>query len=65
MTPEEFKRQMEIIRGWEDDDSKSTPCTSFGEEGHRKADYLMCTALKELGYGEGIEIFRSTDKWFA
>ena len=32
---------------------------------HMLMDDVMCTALKELGYDEGIDIFESTDKWYA
>lgn len=54
MTPEEFKQEMLKI--------------SDGENGidgnHRDADALMCNTLSALGFGEGVEIFRSMEKWY-
>lgn len=35
------------------------------EESHGKADDLMCRLLRELGYGDGIDIFEAMDKWYA
>lgn len=35
------------------------------EIGHHAADDLMCELLRELGYGEGIDIFESMPKWYA
>ena len=35
------------------------------EEGHMKADDLMCSLLEELGYSRGVEIFRGMNKWYA
>ena len=35
------------------------------EATHLQADKLMCALLTELGYGEGIEIFKNADKWYA
>lgn len=32
--------------------------------GHIQADELMCELLRELGYGEGVEIFEQMDKWY-
>lgn len=54
MTPEEFKKKMLEIK-----ESKST------EDKHIEADYLMGEVLKELGYGDGVEIFREMDLWYA
>lgn len=34
------------------------------EDGHRMMDDLMCELLRELGYGEGIDIFRHFEKWY-
>ena len=54
MTPEEFKRKMQEI-----DDEYGT------EDGHIKADDLMCEVLEWLGYDEGVEIFRQMYKWYS
>ena len=35
------------------------------EVAHYKADQLMCELLTELGYGEGVEIFKDMSKWYA
>lgn len=32
---------------------------------HAEMDDLMCNLLRSLGYGKGVEIFESTDKWYA
>ena len=29
------------------------------------ADKLMCELLRELGYGEGVDIFEKIPKWYA
>lgn len=29
------------------------------------ADKLMCDVLTQLGYGEGVEIFKNAPKWYA
>ncbi len=45
----------EIAKQAEDDEERS----------HAIADGLMCDLLRELGYGEGIDIFESMPKWYA
>lgn len=35
------------------------------ELAHIFADELMCKLLRELGYGEGIDIFEKMDKWYS
>ena len=35
------------------------------EMAHILADELMCKLLRELGYGEGIDIFEEMDKWYS
>lgn len=52
MTPEEFKQAM-------------TDAIEYGiEEDHITMDDIMCNLLRSLGYGEGIDIFENTDKWY-
>ena len=57
LTPEEFKQQMQDFFS----DGSDNDC----ESSHIQADKLMCSLLTELGYGEGIEIFKNADKWYA
>ena len=54
MTREEFKNKMQTIADKRDI-----------EGGHIEADDLMCELLKDLGYGEGVEIFEEMGKWYA
>ena len=59
MTPEEFKNEMQKIsnqRGEKFCDEEIT---------HSKADDLMCDLLRELGYGEGVDVFEDMPKWYA
>lgn len=35
------------------------------EMAHILADELMCKLLRELGYGEGVDIFEKMDKWYS
>lgn len=56
MTPEEFSKKMQEIKDQLEDDEEVV---------HVKMDCLMCTVLEELGYGEGINIFEQTSKWYA
>ena len=37
----------------------------FIDDGHEKADELMCELLRELGYGEAVEIFEKMKKWYS
>lgn len=54
MDKEEFaKRMAEIAKNLD------------SEVGHGEADDLLCEVLRELGYGEGIDIFESMHKWYA
>ena len=59
MTPEEFKEKMKRISDsvFADDGDE--------EEGHIAMDALMGQVLTELGYGEGVDIFWETPRWYA
>ena len=35
------------------------------EDAHIEMDDVMCDALKNLGFGKGIEIFEDTEKWYS
>ncbi len=54
MTPNEFKKEMEIIAKYNDT-----------EVAHYEADELLCDILKELGFEEGVEIFENMGRWYA
>lgn len=57
MTPEEFKKAMVKIReGIYRNDL---------EMSHIESDDLLCKALREAGYGEGIDIYETMEKWYA
>lgn len=58
MTPEEFKNRM--LQLWDFSDP-----TNDRECSHFAADALMCDLLRSLGYGDGVEIFESNDKWYS
>ena len=34
------------------------------EAAHLEADQLMCELLRQLGYGEGIDLFDGLQKWY-
>lgn len=55
-TPEEFAEQMLDIQ---------KRCNGDLEDMHIRMDYYMTTVLEELGYEEGVKIFRETPKWYA
>ena len=57
MTPEEFKQKMEEFACGDD--------RHMGEGGHMQVDDLMCQLLRELGYGEGVQVFEESTKWYA
>ena len=53
---EAFANKMaEIQTQWEDDE----------EVCHSEMDNLMCDLLRHMGFGEGVDIFENTPKWYA
>lgn len=56
MTPEKFADKMNAIFNEYFNDE---------ERRHIAMDNLMCEVLRELGYGDGIDIFENADKWYA
>lgn len=65
MTPEEFKTHMEnISKDVMELDDQNPDMPSMIEAAHIKADELMCEILTDLGYGEGIEIFKKMEKYY-
>lgn len=53
MAPEQFANRMREA------------VTSDEESQHSVADGLMTSLLRELGYGEGVDVFEKMDKWYA
>lgn len=68
MTPDEFAEKMrELIEKHTHEIEffgKDTPYLD-PEECHPEMDHLLCEVLTQLGYGEGVEIFRNTQKWYS
>lgn len=66
MTPEEFKDEMKKASELE------IHMPEYGiihrhdtEESHAMMDNIMCKLLRSLGYGDGIDIFDKTYKFYA
>jgi hypothetical protein len=57
MIPDEFTTEMKIL--FPDDGDYDV------EGSHSTADHIMCDLLIELGYAEGVEIFKKARKWYA
>lgn len=57
MTPDEFAAEMRFIYDRQD--------RSDIEADHIEADKLLLKMLRELGYGQGCDIFEEIDKWYA
>ena len=53
---EEFAKNMAEIQ---------TYCKDDEERCHAAMDELMCDVLRQLGFGEGVDIFENTPKWYA
>lgn len=56
MTPEQFAEKMREIHA--DPEGLGPPTT------HGQSDDLMCQVLRELGYGEGVDIFEQSKRWY-
>ena len=56
MSPAEFVKALRAV---------AVECRGDTENLHCEADDLLCRVLTELGYGEGVEIFKKLDKWYA
>lgn len=64
-TPKIFARKMAMIAQMYDNGEDQARRFIDEEEAHRMADKLMCDILIELGYGEGVDIFKKIPKWYA
>ena len=63
MTPEEFANAMKKAS---DNLNDPTGHPYYDEEvAHMQMDDLMSDLLRQLGYGEGIDIFENTNKWYS
>lgn len=56
MTPKEFKEAMQKIA--DDQGGDLEAC-------HSRMDDLMLKQLSTLGYNDGVQVFNSTEKWYA
>ena len=54
MSREDFAKKMQELSDMNDT-----------EGAHCEMDDLLCDMLRELGYGEGVDIFEARDKWYA
>lgn len=62
ITPEEFygrMRSIEYAMEHSEDPFYDKECA------HMDADSLMAEVLTQLGYGEGVEVFKHMPKWYA
>ena len=61
LTPEEFTKAMKDIS-----DKLVEDLPYYDEEdAHMEMDDLMCDLLRTLGYGDGVDVFENTDKWYS
>ena len=51
--PTQFQRHM-----------KKLAALNHPEERNTEMDDLICKVLRQLGYGEGVEIFENTPTWY-
>lgn len=58
MTPKEFAETMAYFREQQKEQNDM-------EQSHFCMDNLMASVLESLGYGEGVDIFKNTPKWYA
>lgn len=65
MTPEEFKKAMiKIRKEIHEVPVRGTEVIDL-EDSHVESDNLLCKALREAGYGDGIDIYEKMEKWYA
>ena len=64
LTPEEFTKAMKDISDKLANPPKGNPYYDE-EDAHMGMDDLMCDLLRSLGYGDGVDIFENTDKWYS
>lgn len=65
MTPKEFKTHMQkISKNVMELDDQNPDMPSMVETAHVQADELMCQILTDLGYGDGIDLFKKMNKYY-
>lgn len=65
ITPEEFKKRMnELSKNVMELDDQNPDMPSMIEKAHVQADELMCQILTDLGYEEGIDLFKKMEKYY-
>ena len=65
ITPKEFKTHMQkISKNVMELDDQNPDMPSMIEKAHVQADELMCQILTDLGYGEGIDLFKKMEKYY-
>ena len=62
ITTKKFEQKMEEIFNF-DMLEKQGACDT--ELAHEQADNLMCKLLSELGYGNGVRLFKLAKKWYS
>lgn len=55
ISPGDFAEMMRLIITSSDDT----------EESHRRADQALCALLRDLGYGEAVDVFENSNRWYA
>lgn len=55
ISPGDFAEMMRFIIASSDD----------AEESHMRADSALCTLLRDLGYGEAVDVFENSKRWYA
>lgn len=58
MMPEEFRKDMDKIK-------RGFYRKGDIEQAHSLADDLLCQALLDVGYTEGVEVYKIMEKWYA
>jgi len=65
ISAEEFKKLMEIILADSVYSHSSEKPEYDSTKGHERMDELMCYTLRSLGYGEGVDIFEDSERWYS
>lgn len=69
MTPEEFKKKMEetyppdVPRNFGDLGIRKIRAYDPGST-HEEVDNILCDILTDLGYGDGVKIFKGAERWY-
>ena len=55
VSPDDFLKQMSLLQ-----EDINDP-----ENRHEAMDDLLCRVLDSLGYGEGVKVYKQSEKWYA